>query len=100
MIKAYKKFWKRYFDFGGKSSVGDYWWVVLCNLIIVFVIGGLALVVRELAYLNYIYSLVTFIPALALLIRRLRDGGNSPFSLLWFLVPFIGWIIILIKLVK
>ncbi|MEW4353459.1 DUF805 domain-containing protein [Streptococcus pneumoniae] len=34
MFKAYKKFWMQYVDFAGKSSRSDYWWVVLCNILI------------------------------------------------------------------
>ena len=100
MVKAYKEFWKRYFDFGGKSSVGDYWWVVLCNILIGLVLGAAALVIRPVTYVTYVYELAAFIPGLAILVRRLRDGGNSILSLLWLLLPVIGWIILIIKLVK
>lgn len=39
MIEAYKKFLSNYANFKGCSSRSDYWWVVLCNFIIGFVIG-------------------------------------------------------------
>ena len=31
MIEAYKKFWKGYVDFKGRSSRSDYWLAVLAN---------------------------------------------------------------------
>ncbi|MDA5539738.1 hypothetical protein PJF60_03680 [Streptococcus thermophilus] len=34
MIKAYIDFWKRAFDFSGRSTRPDYWWVHLINVII------------------------------------------------------------------
>ena len=49
MIEAYKKFWKGYVDFEGRSTRSDYWFVYLVNVLITFayfllqaVFGGLA----------------------------------------------------------
>jgi uncharacterized membrane protein YhaH (DUF805 family) len=42
MIDAYKRFLKNYANFKGRSSRGDYWWVILANLIIGFVLGFIA----------------------------------------------------------
>ena len=41
MIKAYIDFWKRAFDFSGRSTRPDYWWVYLINVIIntILVVG-------------------------------------------------------------
>ena len=33
MIKAYIDFWKRAFDFSGRSTRPDYWWAYLVNVI-------------------------------------------------------------------
>ena len=41
MIDAYKKYWKQYADFSGRSTRSDYWWVVLCNFLITLPIGFL-----------------------------------------------------------
>lgn len=34
MLQAYKKFWLNYTNFSGRSSRSDYWFVYLCQLII------------------------------------------------------------------
>lgn len=34
MFTAYKKFWTHYADFEGKSTRPEYWWSVLCNVLI------------------------------------------------------------------
>ena len=34
MIKAYIDFWKRAFDFRGRSTRSDYWWFFLANIIV------------------------------------------------------------------
>lgn len=43
MFSAYKKFWTRYADFGGRSSRSDFWWVVLCNFLITLPFSLIAL---------------------------------------------------------
>ena len=35
MIEAYKKFWKGYVDFEGRSTRSDYWSVYLANMLTV-----------------------------------------------------------------
>lgn len=39
MFTAYKKFWTHYADFEGKSTRSDYWWSVLCNVLITLPFG-------------------------------------------------------------
>ncbi|WP_373808363.1 DUF805 domain-containing protein [Streptococcus ferus] len=34
MIDAYKKYWKQYSDFSGRSTRSDFWWAFLCNALI------------------------------------------------------------------
>lgn len=110
MKNAYIDFFKRYFDFEGKSTVGDFWWYVLAALIVSFAIGiienalgmGATCTLTKTtisckgAALSSIYSLATFIPSLALAVRRLRDAGRSPLNLLWVFLPVIGWIILIV----
>lgn len=45
-----------------------------------------------------IYSLIVFLPSLAVLFRRLHDRGSSGWSLLWILLPVIGLIILVVYL--
>lgn len=42
MFTAYKKFWTHYADFEGKSTRSDYWWSVLCNVLITLPFGIMA----------------------------------------------------------
>ncbi|KKW72542.1 DUF805 domain-containing protein [Lactococcus cremoris] len=43
MLRTYKKFWRRYFDFKGRSRRSDYWWVFLINIIIYLVLATIFL---------------------------------------------------------
>ena len=36
MIEAYKKFWKGYVDFKGRSTPSDYWFACSAHLLILF----------------------------------------------------------------
>ena len=38
MIKAYIDFWKRAFDFRGRSTRPDFWWTYLVNVIIMTIL--------------------------------------------------------------
>ena len=105
MFAAYKKYWKQYADFSGRSSRSDYWWVVLCNILItlplnlIVVVPFMAAVFNYMAELEYgytpnpgdifalsglsifflfvlgIFYLATFIPSLAITVRRLKDAN-------------------------
>lgn len=102
IITAYKKYLTNYANFNGRSSRSDYWYVVLANVIIGFVlgfIGGLIPILSGLTYLiSVIYSLAVFIPSLAIAIRRLHDVNKSGWFYLLMFIPMIGSIIILVFL--
>ena len=42
MINAYKAYWKRYFDFKGRTSRSNFWWAILGQLIVSIIVGFLA----------------------------------------------------------
>ena len=46
MIEAYKKFWKGYVDFEGRSTRSDYWFAYLANMLTVVVCVMLATIGR------------------------------------------------------
>lgn len=89
MFKAYKKYWKGYFDFTGRSSRSDYWLAVLANTIVGII--SFSIVIVAIVFdspdshyhliLNLLYGLVmlywfaNYIPSIALQVRRLRDAG-------------------------
>ena len=45
MIEAYKKFWKGYVDFKGRSTRSDYWLAVLANTIVTIMLFSIVIVV-------------------------------------------------------
>ena len=114
MIEAYKKFWKGYVDFEGRSTRSDYWFVYLVNVLITFayfllqaVFGGLVAVTESsfLAVISLILLLIFFaygiaacLPGIAVTVRRLRDAGyNWPYIFIP-LIPFVGIFILIFLL--
>ena len=93
---------QHYDEFNGRARRSEYWYFVLFNLVITFVIGftfgviaGL-LDMPALANLAYLWSLAMFIPGLAVSVRRLHDIGRSGWWLFLSLIPLVGAIILII----
>lgn len=112
MIEAYKKFWKGYDDFRGRSTPSDYWFAYSAHVLIFFasylllaVFQGMAvdetsLLRNEVIFLLifFAYGIATVLPGLAITIRRLRDAGyNWPYIFIP-LIPFVGIFILIFLL--
>ena len=115
MIKAYIDFWKRTFDFSGRSTRPDYWWVYLINVIIntILVVGFVLIpffssvsndpaILYDSAEIQkmilkhmspiIIFGLIILIPQRSLQFRRLRDAGIHP---AWGLLSCMGLVPVL-----
>ena len=116
MIEAYKKFWKGYVDFEGRSTRSDYWFAYLANMLTVVafyvllaVFGGiagatdssfLAVISLILLLIIFAYGIAACLPGIAVTVRRLRDAGyNWPYIFVAF-IPFVGGIILIVLLCK
>lgn len=98
---------KKYAVFSGRARRKEYWYFILFNGIICFVLGlieGLAGIAPEMGEMGFsvlagIYTLAVLLPSIGVSIRRLHDTGRSGWWLLIGLIPLIGAIIILIYMV-
>ena len=92
--------YKRYAEFSGRSRRKEYWMFALLMVIVYtvlfFVASGAALFdetgggVGMGMILIAIFALVSFIPGLAVQVRRFHDQGRSGWFVLLNLVPYIG----------
>ena len=106
MIEAYKKFWKGYVDFTGRSTPSDYWFAFSAHVLIFFAYYLLDAVFERmvsatgsmdvftisviLLLIFFAYGIATVLPGLAITVRRLRDAGyNWPYIFIP-LIPFVG----------
>lgn len=87
MVEAYKKFWRQYADFKGRTSRADFWWWFLANYLIGMIFSFLMIMDNEgIGVILYgIYSVAILIPSLAIGVRRLHDIDKSGW---WYLITF------------
>ena len=104
MIDWYKKvLLENYANFSGRARRSEYWYFTLMNMLILLGLYSI-LIVAAVAdipilagiggFLTLIFALGTFIPHLAVAVRRLHDTGKSGAFLLLGLVPFVSLILL------
>ena len=91
---------RHYVDFSGRATRAEYWWFVLFNFLAGVVLEIFVAVFRPLVFLTTVYALAVLLPGLAVEVRRLHDSNRSAWNLLWGLVPLVGWIILLVFLIR
>jgi uncharacterized membrane protein YhaH (DUF805 family) len=86
---------KNYVGFSGRARRTEFWVFVLVNAVVqaVLSIVGNAM---DNNILLYIYTLLVFLPTLAVWVRRLHDTGRSGFWLFLGLIPLVGGIVLLV----
>jgi uncharacterized membrane protein YhaH (DUF805 family) len=108
-IDSIKSYWRNYANFHGRTSKKTFWWTVLflflaSSLIAAIFPGsiemnevaGMQLPTRNDSAIENAWTIVTFLPSLALGVRRLQDIGK-PGQYMWFiLIPIAGFIMLLI----
>ena len=93
---------KNYAVFSGRSRRKEYWYFVLCNVIVSLVLSGLDALLgtfsssANLGLLSGIYALAIIIPTLAVSVRRLHDIDRTGWWMLIHLVPVIGSVVLLV----
>lgn len=112
MIDWYKKVvFENYANFSGRARRSEYWYYTLCNIIIVVALmipmftalamsdtnGGEPGILFYISIiLICIYYLATFLPTLAVSVRRLHDTGKSGWYYLVNFIPYVGGLIFLV----
>lgn len=115
-LQAIGRYFRKYGVFSGRASRAEYWWIALFNVVVLAVLGGLAIglgvatgrpsATGDGVYLGDggavggilvgIWFLATFVPGLAVTVRRLHDANFSGFLILLNLIPSVGPIIVLV----
>ena len=82
----------KYVDFSGRASRPEYWWFAL----FIFAVSIVLSLFSDL--LSLVFALGTLLPSLAAAVRRLHDTERSGWWVLISLVPFVGWIVLIVLL--
>ena len=84
-----------YVNFTGRACRSEYWyWFLFVTIVSVVTIIIYAVIGASVT--NTIWSLATFLPSLAIAIRRLHDLDRSGWWILLGLIPLVGIIVLLI----
>ena len=89
-------------NFEGRASLSAYWWYALAIGIVnvVLEIFSVAIGVTALTLLIGLVMFVAGLSGLSVGARRLHDTDKSGWMLLLGLIPFVGWIIVIVLLVQ
>ena len=99
--------WRHGFDFSGRSPRREYWLFVLQFYVLLFGLGMIAVLLGEgsrgmrdavatvFLVMAVLFLLASFVPGLAVAVRRLHDQNKSGVLLLLGLIPGVGGLILL-----
>jgi uncharacterized membrane protein YhaH (DUF805 family) len=87
--KAVKTCLTKYAEFAGRAARPEFWWFALFQFVVLVVLGLISPAVEGLA------SLALLLPALAVGSRRLHDLNKSAWLMLLWLIPVIGWLLLI-----
>ena len=85
-------------NFQGRASLSAYWWYALALFIVNAVLEIFSVAIGSVA-LSLLVDLAAFVvglSALSVAVRRMHDTDKSGWMLLLGLIPFVGWIVVLI----
>ncbi|AWH84605.1 DUF805 domain-containing protein [Flavobacterium album] len=88
-----------YANFSGRARRSEYWYFILFNLIFLIALYVLAMLIGTIGMALYgIYALATFVPGLAVAVRRLHDINKSGWYYFVVLIPIVGgiWLLVLL----
>ena len=88
-VESIKTCFSKYADFNGRASRPEFWWWVLFT----FLVSAATGIVSQM--LSGLFSLAVLLPSIAVGARRLHDTDRSGWLQLVWLIPVIGWILII-----
>mgnify|MGYP001378939250 CR=1 FL=1 len=97
---------QRYFDFRGRSTRAEYWWWALFTILITVILYAADVLIgtwsvdMDAGLFSTIFELVILIPSIAVGVRRLHDINRTGWWTLLWLVPVVGWIVVIIWAIK
>ena len=73
LFRNYLNCLQKYSDFSGRAARLEFWSFILANFLVGMIIG---LLIKN-SSIHIVYSIIIFIPTLAVTVRRLHDAGHS-----------------------
>lgn len=111
-MEDFIKPYRRYAQFEGRSDRKEFWYYVIFYVVVSCILsaldgllfGGHYTIVSDQGWqvtydrdvLAGLFNLVSLIPWIALQVRRLHDTNKSGWLVLFWWIPIIGWLLLLI----
>jgi uncharacterized membrane protein YhaH (DUF805 family) len=92
-VDSIKTCFAKYADFNGRAKRPEFWWY---TLFIFLVSIALSVLTHHNQSVSGLFSLATLLPSLAVGARRLHDTDRSGWWQLLWILPVIGWIIMIV----
>lgn len=99
-MKNYLSMFRYFYEFMGVSSKREFWEAMLINFVIDAILLVLFYVNGFFAMLFLAYVVISVIPVLSIMTRRLHDADYSGFNLFYLLIPIVGVVIVAYFLCK
>lgn len=100
MQEAVRRAFANYANFDGRANRGEFWWWVLATILIGIGLGIIDSVLfgvdSNVSLLSSLWSLAILVPNLAIGARRLHDIDKSGWWQLIWLIPIVGWILLIV----
>jgi uncharacterized membrane protein YhaH (DUF805 family) len=88
---------QNYANFEGRLGRGAFWRFVLVNFVVSLVLGALGQQFGVVFWLaSVVWWLGLIVPSIAATVRRLHDTNKTGWLVLVSLIPFVGWIILIV----
>ena len=95
--EAISLYFRNFINFNGRSTRSEYWFAMLFLFVVSLCANVIdSLLLGDAGILPALINIAFFLPSLGLTIRRLHDSGKSAWYLLLGIIPFAGWIIMLV----
>lgn len=82
-------------DFKGIAHRRAFWTFILITTLVSVLTAVLEVLAGSPIWIDVLYSLISLLPFVAILVRRIRDTGLPLWSLLVVLVPGVGMIVLI-----
>ena len=82
----------QYCQFSGRTSRRNYWMYYLVSMTISVPLSIIEAIFELPIVLSGIFMIVTFLPGMGLVWRRLHDVNKNAWNILWVMIPILGGI--------
>lgn len=97
--EAIRTCFEKYIEISGRARRSEFWWwalFVLAGNLLFNLLDGALFGPGGTQILGAVFGLATLLPSVCVAGRRLHDRDMSAWWLLLWLIPLVGWLIILI----